>query len=219
MSRASEDSSDDCLSPIIPIKRRKFTRDASISVLSAPHTFFLNTSDVSKHQTGKFCRSSYVKSILQREGCDGVLAVIMSTFSLDLPTILLDFPDLCSPHASIPTFIFHGHRRKDLEAALDSTRLSVLLTLSEVCPQHQQRSFLGVESDMQHIMGVHHPKYIIALCRTALYVAITTANLTPPGTSDMTWCCTFPRNVASSDRTSEDFGNRLQAFLLEVFLP
>ena len=141
MSNESDDSDGECLSPIIPIKRRKFIADASIQVQSDPQTLFLNTSDDFTKGTDYFSRSCYIRSIVHREGHDGVLAVVMSTFSVDVPTLLLDFPDLCSSSATIPTYILHGHRRNDLGPSLlmYAASLSSRLMLCEVAPQQSPR--------------------------------------------------------------------------------
>jgi hypothetical protein len=228
-----DSESDAELSPEIKLKSRKRVLPPVTRPLQdSSHTFLLNTtSPVGKE--GTFCRSSYVQNIFSH---DDVLCCVLSTFTLDFPYLIDELPCILSPSASVECMLVHGRLSNQSKLGLrgGSLKYSSKLRLVEVSPQHKRTSHMGFVQHATHIMGVHHPKYLLIFVTLGVHVIISSSNLTPSQNStDITWSQFFPVQPFTLDRqpvpgseggrgrahgtdTGNDFGAVLEDFLKQV---
>lgn len=117
-------TTDDELSPIIDTQRTKSKKRRFLcnnSIHKETHeTFLINTSKLMKsasfHASNNsltFCRSEYVKNILNQESRN-VLCVVISTFTLDIENLSLEMPFLMEKESSVATLIQYG-KGNDIE--------------------------------------------------------------------------------------------------------
>ena len=216
-----DSDSDRELSPEIQVKSRKVIHQSHRQG-DFSHTFQLNEETPPSPNSEpelKFCRASHVKNVLKTED---VLCCVLSTFTLDLPYMLLELPELLSASATVYCMILFGKNASTSRTNYDlSSKLSSRLQLVEVSPRYQRTAHMGLSQQAVHIMGVHHPKYLLLFTMRGVHVTVTTSNLTPSQNSlDMSWTQFFPVQPPSLSAPpiplGNDFGEVLEDFLQQV---
>ena len=66
------------------------------------------------------------------------------------------------------------------------------------------------EGKKKRILGVHHPKYILIFCEHGLHTVVSTSNLVPQRTIDLTWTKFFPCKKIYNRFSSLNHNNPIQ---------
>ena len=173
----------------------------------------------SKSSGEYFSIHSFLEEISKRSR---VQCLVASTYRLHLPWVEEQFRSLLSQ--DIPMLVLHGSRNHRTKAT------SASLVVEEVVPRlprKKQQLSRGIDPEgdgdvdeqIKSIPGVHHAKYILVFVPDGLWIAITTANLTPHSAVDGTWHQFFPLREKSQRRhritkaTHSDFGEVLEDFI------
>ena len=212
--------------------------DGSVSLAGTrfdPRTFYLNTVSgrYAEEQEGPRLDRFALLRALAREG--RLKALVMSTFSLRLRTLLEGVPEVFGPDGAVPACVLHPTKVTIARAASGAPSFSVTGDVafgddvSEVgerpLAMSRHVTFQGVPCswrDGRSTGGVYHPKFILAFVdagadrrgATHVIVIVTTANLSPARALDGSWMQAFPRSAGGGPPPASDFGAALTHFLV-----
>ena len=156
-----------------------------------------------------------------------ILCLVASTYRLHVPWVLDQFKSIFAQ--SVPVLILHGSRNlvvryplppsllvEEVVPHLPSVREKILSRGIDPCGKDEEEDS---EGEAKAIPGVHHAKYLIVFVEGGLWLAITSANLTPHSAVDGTWHHFFPitpsaqRNNPTPHPPRNDFGEVLEDFI------
>jgi hypothetical protein len=143
-------------------------------------------------------RTQYVREIFHSEK---VICALLSTFSLDISGMILDYPDIFFKSSQVDSLILSDEPPPTNRKSND---LSDRIHFAQVSPGPK---------------GVNHAKYICLFTESGFHLMITTANLTNERkNSNMSWTHFFPlqNQERSTTPVVEEFASILVDFLTMV---